>query len=83
MSLRPISAYAVPEQTAKAARAAFPGGSLCMRIYDDLGTIFQDQDFADLYAQCGQPGQPPFRWALVTVLQFCEGLSDRDIMDIT
>jgi hypothetical protein len=47
MSLWPVSAYAVPEQTSKVARAAFPGGSLCMRIYDELGTIFQDQDFAD------------------------------------
>jgi transposase len=80
MSLRPVSAYAVPEQTSKVAHAAFPSGSLCMRIYDELGTIFQDQDFADLYAQCGQPGQPPFRLALVTVLQFIEGLSDRDAM---
>jgi transposase len=78
MSLKPVSVYAVPEQTSNVARAAFPGGSPCMRIYHELGTIFQDQDFTDLYAQCGQPGQPPFRLALVTVLQFIEGLSDCD-----
>jgi transposase len=52
-----------------------------MRLFDELGTIFQDQDFADLYSQCGQPGQPPFRLALVTVLQFIEGLSDRGAAD--
>jgi transposase len=63
------------------ARAAFPAGSLCIRISDELGTIFQDQDFADLYSQHGQPGQPPFRLALVTVLQFIEGLSDRGAAD--
>jgi len=81
MSLKPFSACVVPERTASVARAAFPNGSLCIRIFDELGTIFQDQDFADLYSQHGQPGQPPFRLALVTVLQFIEGLSDRGAAD--
>jgi hypothetical protein len=56
MSLKPFSASVVPEQTASVARRAFPKGSLCIRIFDELGTIFQDQDFADLYSQHGQPG---------------------------
>jgi transposase len=81
MSLKPFSACVVPEQTASVARRAFPEGSLCIRIFDELGTIFQDQDYADLYSQHGQPGQPPFRLALVTVLQFIEGLSDRGAAD--
>ena len=81
MSLKPFSAGVVPERTATVARGAFPKGSLCIRIFDELGTIFQDQDFADLYSQHGQPGQPPFRLALVTVLQFIEGLSDRGAAD--
>ena len=81
MSLKPFSAYLVPERTASVARAAFPDGSLCIRIFDELGTIFQDQDFADLYSQYGQPGQAPFRLALVTVLQVIEGLSDRGAAD--
>jgi hypothetical protein len=55
MSLKPFSACVVPEQTASVARAALPAGSLCIRIFDELGTIFQDQDFADLYSQHGQP----------------------------
>jgi transposase len=38
---------------------------------------FQDQDFADLLSQCGQPGRPPFRLAPAPVLQFIEGLSER------
>ena len=68
MSLKPFSNCVVPERTASVARAAFPKGNLCIRIFDELGTFFQDQDFADLYSQYGQPGQPPFRLALVTVL---------------
>jgi transposase len=45
MSLKPSSDCVVPERTASVARAAFPKGSLCIRIFDELGTIFQDQDF--------------------------------------
>ena len=81
MSLQPQSIYLVPVQTTRVARAAFPKGTLCLRIYDELGTIFQDKDFADLFPQRGQPAQAPFRLALVTILQFLEALSDRDAAD--
>jgi transposase len=77
MSLQPLSTYSVPEHTARVAQAAFPNGTLCLRLYDELGTIFVDQDFADLFAHRGQPAEAPFRLALITVLQFLEGLSDR------
>lgn len=81
MSLQPISIYAVPEQTARVAHAAFPESNLYLRLHDQLGTIFLDQDFADLFPERGQPGYAPFRLALVTVLQFLEGLSDRNAAD--
>src|SRR5438270_6112932 len=77
MSLPPPTSYSIPEQTRRVARAAFPKGSVCLRLSDELGTIFQDQDFADLFPSQGQPAEAPFRLALVTVLQFLEGLSDR------
>ena len=77
MLLQPIAAYGVPEHTARVARAAFPKGSLCLRLYDELGTIFRDHDFADLFAPRDQPAEAPFRLALITVLQFLEGLADR------
>lgn len=81
MSLQPEVDYAVPEQTAQVARAAFPNGTLCLQIFDQLGTIFRDHDFADLFPQRGQPAQAPFRLALVTLLQFAEGLADRAAAD--
>ena len=81
MSLRPELDYAVPEQTARYARAAFPKGTLCLRLYDELGTVFRDEDFADLFPRRGQPGLSPFRLALVTVLQYVEGLTDRAAAD--
>jgi transposase len=77
MSLQPELDYIVPEKTTRVARAAFPQGTLCMKIYDQLGTIFEDQDFKDIFPSQGQPAASPFRLALVTILQFLEVLSDR------
>ena len=67
----------VPKQTARIARAAFPKGSPYLTLRDQLGTVFADRDFADLYPEQGQPGYPPWRLALVTLMQVREGLSDR------
>jgi len=67
----------VPEQTACIARAAFPKGSPYLTLRDTLGTIFEDGHFADLYPKQGQPACPPWRLALITLMQFREGLSDR------
>jgi hypothetical protein len=49
MSLQPKLGYAVPEETARVVRAVFPKDTLCTRIYDALGTIFQDADFVSLF----------------------------------
>src|SRR5215213_8833415 len=67
----------VPDDTARIARAAFPRGNPYVLLRDRLGPVFDDAGFADLYAQRGQPGYTPWRLALVTLLQFREGLSDR------
>lgn len=52
-----------------------------LRLYDVLGPIFHNPDFADLYAQVGQPAEDPAQLALVTIFQFAEGLSDRQAAD--
>jgi transposase len=77
MSLHPQPQEPVPENTARVARAAFPKGNPYLTLRDQLGTIFQDEDFAALFPTCGQPGLPPWRLALVTILQFRETLADR------
>src|SRR5688572_9815485 len=70
------------EETARVARAACPrGNNLAMLMRDHLGMIFDDQQFADLFSPTGQPAASPFRLALTTVLQFTEGLSDRQAAD--
>src|SRR4030042_28769 len=77
MSLPPRKEYCVPEETARVARAIFPDGNLYMQWYDQWGTLFEDRDFVALFSREGQPGLSPMRLCLVLLLQFAEGLSDR------
>src|SRR2546427_5040224 len=77
MSLHPHVIAPVPEETARVAHAAFPKGHPYLTFRDVLGTIFQDEDFTALFPAWGQPGLPPWRLALVTIMQFRENLADR------
>jgi transposase len=77
MSLKSTPIEPVPEETARIARAAFRKGNPLLKLRDELGPVFADTDFADLFPRLGQPGLPPWRLALVTVLQFRENLPDR------
>jgi len=77
MSLKPVPIAPIPKMTVRIAKAAFPNGNLYMRVRDELGTLYADEDFTHLYPTHGQPGLPAWRLALVTVLQFLENLSDR------
>jgi transposase len=61
----------------RVARTAFPQGNAYLTLRDALGTIFADEDFAPLFPSCGQPGLPPWRLALVTLMQYRENLADR------
>ncbi len=81
MSLKPQAIGPVPEETARIARAAYPKGTLYLQLRDALGTIYEDEQSADLFPQRGQPAEAPWRLALVCVLQFLEGLSDRQAAD--
>jgi hypothetical protein len=81
LAMRPSRLDEIPGETVRNARAAFPHSSLPMRIRDALGPIFEDGQFARLFARCGRPALAPWRLALVSVLQFAEGLSDRQAAD--
>jgi len=69
MSLHPHPIDPVPEPTARVAHAAFPKGSLAIRIRDELGVIYQDEQFAPLFPTRGQSAVAPWRLMLVTLLQ--------------
>jgi transposase len=82
MTLHPIEQWTIPTETALVARAAFPKGNVYMKMYEQLGQIYVDSDFQSLYpARCGQLALSPGRLALITVMQFAEGLSDRQAAD--
>lgn len=81
MSLQPKPIGIIPEETRRIALAAFPEGNIDMRMRDAMGSLYEDQDFLSLYSSRGQPGVAPWRLALVTVMQFIEGLPDRHAAD--
>ena len=69
--------WEVPEETARVARLVFPKGNEYLRLRDKLGIIYEDSDFAELFSRLGRPEESPGLMALVQVLQYAEGLSDR------
>jgi transposase len=77
MSLQAPIVYCQQEETARVAHAAFPRGNSYMRIYDALGPVYQNAQFAHLFPKDGQPALAPAQLALVTIFRFAEGLSDR------
>ena len=77
MSLQPKEIIPVPDETARVARATFPKGNTWLSLRDELGTVYRDEMFAGLYPRRGQPAEAPWRLALVLVMQFADGLSDR------
>jgi transposase len=82
MSLRPEPLPPIPDATAAAVRAAFPKGNLYVDLRAEFGTLYHDQLFADLYPPEGRPVEvAPWRLALVVVMQYMEGLTDRQAAD--
>lgn len=76
MSLKSKPIPVVPEETQRIAQKAFPKGTGWMTLRDEIGTIYTDADFADLFSHRGQPAAAPWRLALILVMQYAEGLSD-------
>ncbi len=67
----------IPADTVRVRRAAFPKGNLYISMRDELGVLFKDADFAELFPRRGQPAFASWRLALITVMQFLENFSDR------
>jgi transposase len=63
-------------------QAAFPKGNLYVALRAEFGTLYDDQLLADLYPPQGRPVEvAPWRLALVVVMQYIEGLTDRQAAD--
>ena len=59
MCLHPESISPVPDVTARVAKAAFPKGNRYMRLRDELGVFYNDEEFAELYPDKGQSAIAP------------------------
>jgi len=81
MTLHAQTEFSIPEETFRIAHAVYPRGNTLMKIRDELGTIYQDQAFAELFPPNGRAVEAPWRLALMTVLQFMEELPDRQAAD--
>jgi len=81
MSLWPGEDRGVPVETERVALAAFPNATFCMRLRDVLGPLFTDEAFAGLFSGRGRPAESPGTLAVVSVLQFVEGLTDAQAAD--
>ena len=55
MALKPQGIPEIPPETVRAAHAVFPKGNIYIFLRDRLGTIYQDDLFADLYPKLGRP----------------------------
>jgi transposase len=64
MSMHPHSIPAIPEETARVAHAVLPQGNTYMQMRDEFGTLYQDEDFQDLFPNEGSqlrlPGALPW-----------------------
>ena len=81
MSLKPKQNYPIPKEILRVAQAAFKKENMYVRVVDAMGTFYHDGQFADLFPGRGQSAASSARLALVTVLQYTEGLSDRQAAD--
>src|SRR5205823_6930015 len=77
MSLQPQTIPPIPEETARVARALFPEGNRYMRLRDEVGSIYTDEQFAAMYPAGGQFAEQPWRIAWLLVMQYMENYTDR------
>ncbi len=70
-------AWCIPEETQRIAKAAFPKSSPFMVMRDEMGIIYENSEFLDLFSHRGQPAEAPGNLALVMIMQYAEGLTDK------
>lgn len=71
------SPVGIPEETKRVAEAAFPKGNVYMTMRQELKQLYPDEKLHTLFSHSGRPGEAPGALALILVMQYAEGLSDR------
>lgn len=75
--LQPRQIWDIPSETSRIAHHSLPQGNEYLTLRDEIGVIYQDETFAELFVWRGQPAESPGLLAMVTIMQFAEGLTDR------
>jgi transposase len=81
MSLQPEKLPEIPEETARIARILFPKGNRYMWLRDELGAIYNDEQFRSLYSKVGQLAEQPWRLAIMSIIQYMENYTDRQVAE--
>lgn len=82
MSLFCRDFLSIPAETQRVAEAAFPKGNNYMSMRDKLALWYKDSDYSHLFlSHEGQPALSPGRLNLIMVMQYAEGLSDRQTVE--
>ncbi len=81
MVLHPHRIKPIPFLTQEIAQKAFPEGNVYITLRDKLGIFYDDEDFAELYSDEGQPALSPGNLALICVMQYMANLSDRGTVE--
>jgi transposase len=82
MTLHARDWFPVPEDTARVARRVYRKGNVYMTVREELGFWYKDSDYASLFvADRGRPAESPGRLNLVLIVQFAEGLTDRQVAE--
>ena len=67
----------VPADTAKLAHKIYrKRGNRLLKLRDELGIIYRNDEFADLFSHRGRRAEAPGNLVLILILQYMEGLSD-------
>src|SRR5258708_2397680 len=80
MSLHPEKLPEIPEETARIAKILFPKGNKYMWLREELGAIYKDEQFTSLYPKNGQLAEQPWRLAMMSVIQYMENKTDRQVV---
>ena len=82
MTLHARNWFPVPDNTARVARQVYRKGNVYMTVRDQLGLWYRDSDYADLFvATQGRSAESPARLNIILVVQFAEGLTDRQVAE--
>ena len=72
-----IHNWDIPLETKEIAEASLGKKNEYLIFRDEIGVIYEEESFKEMFVRLGQPSISPALLAMITVMQFAEGLTDR------